>query len=277
MKKLSILTPTRDGLVDINYTSSLLATQKLLSGEWEVEPTMISGASDITSARNALFNLWYQTDVDVVMFIDSDVSWNPRDLKRWLDSGLFVVSGNYPKKAFNVQNLLKAAHLLQNKYGEVDPKKALRASFEYISTGAHRKIVKGEYEGYMLVDAVGMGMFMMRREAADVVMSWAEENMQKTKFSTLSYEKAVEGYPIFNHVMDENGQGYGEDFSFCRRLGEAGVQIFLDPKMTLRHTGTVSFDGCFQDMMDVVELAKEAGNEEWREDFIGKPAETASK
>ena len=54
-KKLAIVTPTRDGLVDINYATSVIGLIKIADG-WEIEPTMISGASDITAARNALFN-----------------------------------------------------------------------------------------------------------------------------------------------------------------------------------------------------------------------------
>jgi len=269
MQKIAILTPTRDGLVDINYTNSLLATQKLLAGEWEVEPTLVSGTSDITSARNTLFNLWYYTtDVDVVMFIDSDVSWNPRDLKRWLDKGYYQCSGNYPKKAFTPEAFLRAAHLLQQQEGEIDIKKALRASWDYISTGRHNVIASGDYEGLMTTEGVGMGFFMMHRDAADILMDWAEANMTKTVFYTLNEEKPAEGYAVFNHVQDEEGKNYGEDFSFCRRMTEAGLTILLDPKVTLRHTGNVAFDGEFQCLVDVMKLAKESGSPELGNNFL---------
>ena len=276
MKKLAILTPTRDGLVDINYTSSMLATQKLLAGEWEVEPTMISGASDVTSARNTLFNLWYgTTDVDAVMFIDSDISWNPEDLKRWLDKGYYMCSGNYPKKAFNPEAFLRAAHLMQKVDGEVDVKKALRASYDYISTGRHNLISGGDYDGLMTTEGVGMGFFMMHRDAADVLMDWAKENMTKTKFYTLSEDKPTEGYAVFNHVQDEEGKNYGEDFSFCRRMIDAGLTILLDPNVTLRHTGNVGFDGEFQCLIDVMKMAKEAGEPDLGNNFLSSEAPDA--
>jgi hypothetical protein len=259
MKKLSVITPTRDGLVDINYTSSLLASQKLIEN-WDIQPTMISGASDIVNARNALFNLWYQQkDVDACIFIDSDISWNPEDLKRWLDVGYSLIGANYPKKKFNPKLFYQICSALERRDGQVDFKKALSSSYDYVSTGEHKIVkVEGDFQNMMLAEAVGMGFFMIDREAANVFFKWAEENMEKTEFSTLTGTGFVTGYPVFNH-LSKAGQHYGEDFSFCYRLKEAQLQLVLDPRVRLRHTGVASFDGCFNDFIEAYQMAQEDG------------------
>ena len=118
--KLAIVTPTRDGLVDINYATSVIGLIKVLD-LWEVEPTMISGASDITAARNALFNTWYySTDVEVFMFVDSDISFDPKAIAPWLDMEVECISATYPKKFFNHNAFLHVASLFQQEKGEIN-------------------------------------------------------------------------------------------------------------------------------------------------------------
>lgn len=268
-KRLSIITPTRDGLVDINYTSSLLASQKLID-DWDIEPTMISGASDIVNARNSLFNLWYYTtDVEACMFIDSDIGWNPEDLKRWLDGGFSLMSANYPKKKFNPELFYSIAKELEKRDGVVEFKKVLSASYDYVSTGQHHKVTEGDFKGMMITEGVGMGFFLIDREAADHLFNWAEENMTKTTFTSLvNRHEGLNGYPVFNHVSIPDFGNAGEDFSFCYRLKQAGLHIALDPRVRLRHTGTISFDGAFLDFVEAYEFMVEEKGEDFPSDFL---------
>ena len=252
--KLAIVTPTRDGLVDINYTSSIIGLMKTLD-KWEVEPTMISGASDITAARNALFNTWYySTDVEVFMFVDSDISFDPKAVAPWLDKEVGVISATYPKKFFNYHGFLHTASLFQQETGEINVEQALRASFDYTSTGRHELIGDGPAKGLMTVGGNGMGCFMIHRFAAEKLMKWAEENMEESTFSTLNDKKPQRGYAVFNHVRGEDGSNYGEDFSFCHRLTEAGVPIYLDPNVSIRHVGHAGFDGEFRAVLELMKL-----------------------
>jgi hypothetical protein len=255
-KRLAICTPTRDGLVDINYTASMVGSIKQIE-DWDIEPSMISGASDIVGARNAMFNAWYyKTDVEAMMFVDSDISWHPNDLERMLSYDCGVIAANYPKKSFKPMAFLQSATLFQTAENCVDPLQALRASYDYVSTGRHDLIIDGEFEGLMTVGGVGMGFFLIHREAAKILLDYAEETMHKVNFSSLDEKNPVEGYPVFNPLVTEDNFQFSEDFAFCRRLRDAGITIFLDPRVPLRHSGYANFDGCFQEQMLMVELAK---------------------
>jgi hypothetical protein len=252
--KLAIVTPTRDGLVDINYATSVIGLIKIAEG-WEIEPTMISGASDITSARNALFNTWYySTDVEVFMFVDSDISFDPKAILPWLDMDVEVISATYPKKFFNHHGFLHVASLFQQETGQINIDQAIRASYDYTSTGHHNLITDGPKKGLMTVGGNGMGCFMIRRSAADKLMEWAKENMEESTFSTLNDKKPQPGYAVFNHVRGEDGSNWGEDFSFCHRLREAGVDIHLDPAVSIRHVGHTGFDGEFIAVLELLKL-----------------------
>jgi hypothetical protein len=269
-KTVAVLTPTRDGLVDISYTQSLVASIRELSDEYDIQPTLISGVSDITTGRNKLWNLWYQTDVDFCLWVDSDISWNPIDLKNMLESPVAVIGGNYAKKEYNHEAFLRYASLQQNHLGEINVKEALEASFGYVSTGSHSKYIEGESKGLMSVEGVGLGFLLISRIAADELMNWAAINMQKLSMESLS-GKRIKGYPVFNPVtgLDIDGEdvGYGEDFSFCKRLNESGVKIFIDPSMRLRHSGYHVFDSCFDSFLKMSELSSENNVQVPREDY----------
>jgi len=255
--KLAIVTPTRDGLVDINYATSVIGLIKVLD-LWEIEPTMISGASDITAARNALFNTWYySTDVEVFMFVDSDISFDPKAIAPWLDMDVDCISATYPKKFFNHHGFLHVASLFQQETGEINVEQAIRASYDYTSTGRHDLITEGDRKGLMTVGGNGMGCFLIRRSAADKLMDWAEKNMEKSTFSTLNDKKPQPGYAVFNHIRGEDGSNWGEDFSFCHRLRQAGVDIHLDPAVSIRYVGHTGFDGEFRAVLDLLKLKQD--------------------
>jgi hypothetical protein len=256
-RRLAIVTPTREGLVDINYTSSLVESVKMID-DWDVKPTIISGASDIIGARNTLFNSWYwETDVEAMMFIDSDISWNPHDLKRWLAiEGVGVLAGNYAKKKVKPLTLLQTAQIFQTATGEVDPEKVMRAHFDYVSTGTHNEIVGGEFKGLHSVDGIGLGFMLVHREAADILMNWAASNMPRCKVNTLGEKDDLMGYAVFDPFVDENAQNWREDFAFCRRLKNAGLVIFMDSRVPLRHTGYTAFDGEFYAQLELVKHVK---------------------
>lgn len=261
-KRLAIMTPTRDGLVDINYCSSMVESIKLID-DWNISPSIISGASDIVGARNAMWNAWYyKTDVEAMMWIDSDIAWHPNDLKRWLSLECGVIAGNYAKKKFKPLSFLQSAEIFQASCGSVDPEQALRASYDYVSTGAHRNIISGEFEGLMTVDGIGMGFFLMHREAADILIKYADENWQdkKAKFYTLGQDNPILGYSLYNTIISEDGTSWGEDYSFCRRLKEAGITIFMDPNVPLRHGGYTVFDSNFSEQLKTVQAVRENPN-----------------
>lgn len=256
-KRIAIVTPTRDGLLDMNYALSLFHTAKVLD-EYEVEPTLLGGVSDIITGRNKLWNRWYyDTDVEYILWVDSDVSYSPLDLKQLLTYDVEVIGGCYPKKGIEIPRLLKTALTMQKLYGEVDAQKCLWASLSYV-TGGQCDIYADTHPlgGLGLVDHIGMGFCLISRSGAKKLMDWAEKNMNPVKWDW--YDKEVTGYGVFNPI-DEDGQGYGEDYSFCIRLKKAGIPIHFHPKMKLRHSGSAQYDGNFHQVIQLAQDCKDAG------------------
>lgn len=44
--------------------------------------------------------------------------------------------------------------------------------------------------------------------------------------------------PYFNSPLDENDQFMTEDFYFFKKCQEAGIQVYCDPHITVKHVGT---------------------------------------
>jgi len=259
-KRIAIVTPTRDGLVDMNYTNSVFHTQKILGKDYDVELSLLSGVSDIVGGRNKIFNKWYyDTDVEYLLWVDSDISYSPLDLKKMLEFDVDVIGGNYPKKKIDVRTLLQTASLMQNLTGEVDAQSCLEASFEYVVGGQTNIIQGGDLDGLSTCEMLGMGMMLMKREGADKLISWCDKNM--TKKSWPWNGKMIEGYGVFDSSVNSDGHNLAEDFAFCSRLKEAGIKLYFHPRMKIRHSGYMAFDGDFQQVVDLAMLAYENGQE----------------
>lgn len=259
-KKIAIVTPTRDGLVDINYTNTVYQTQKILGDEYNIELSLMSGVSDISAGRNKIFNVWYyNTDVEYLLWVDSDISFSPLDLKKMLEYDVDVIGGNYAKKQIEVKTLLETAALMQRMDGQVDAQSCLEASLTYVVGGSTSIMKGGDKDGLATCEMLGMGLMLMKREAADKLVAWCDDNMTKKKWAWNN--DFCEGYPVFDPWVNERNENLAEDFAFCTRLKEAGIKLWFHPKMKIRHSGYMSFDGDFQQVVELALKAHEAGEQ----------------
>lgn len=256
-KKLAICTPSRDGMFPINYLSSQEAILNNFPKGWDVQYSLVRGTSDITNARNTFINKWYfETDSDAMLFLDSDIGFYAEDLAKLLKwsevEGVDFIGGNYPKKTIEVANILQCANNWHTK--EIVVQDLISASAKYVSEGRHSLFKEGTWEGLCQVDGIGMGCFLITRKSAKKLFDWAKKNMEKTFFHTFGTE--VGGYPVFNNMSNEKGN-FGEDFSFCKRVKEAGLNIFCDPTMKFTHTGMYDYYGRFEDALIYFKNQKE--------------------
>jgi hypothetical protein len=133
---------------------------------------------------------------DKILWIDSDINWTPQDVLKLYHSDKDIVSG---------------AYLLAN--GEVT---AYRELFKPGMT--YDEVI--ELKEPLRVDAVGMGFLMVK--------SGVFESLSRPWFQS----------PIAD--LEFNGKKYsipilGEDLSFCKRVKDAGFDIWLDPSVKLIH------------------------------------------
>jgi hypothetical protein len=57
----------------------------------------------ITRARNGMAYDFMQSDATHLMFIDADITFDPKDIVRMIDADKDIICGLYPKKEINWQ------------------------------------------------------------------------------------------------------------------------------------------------------------------------------
>jgi glycosyltransferase involved in cell wall biosynthesis len=97
MLKVLIATPAYDGRLDVWYTTSLVNSVRIAQENGIfLHPVFMSYDALVQRARNDLFRL--ALDYDAVIWIDSDLEWNPMWIMELLGSDKDVIGGTYRKK-----------------------------------------------------------------------------------------------------------------------------------------------------------------------------------
>lgn len=211
-KKLKVLigTPTYDGKFDVYYVDSLLNTIALKDQNIEIYPLFICYDSLIQRARNDIFKIAYESDVDILVFIDADVGWNPQDFFKLVRSNKDIIGGSYRKKSDDEE--LYVVKAMDDK----DPSLNLTI----------------DTDDSMEVAGLGCGFMKVSRKA--IVDIW----------NTSKPYKSVKGDSrmIFEVVCEDNDL-ISEDIYFCKKWRDLGNKVYLDTSITCTHTGTKTFFG----------------------------------
>ena len=97
MLKVLIATPAYDGRLDVWYTTSLVNSVRIAQDNGIfLHPVFMSYDALVQRARNDLFRL--ALEYDAVIWIDSDLEWNPMWIMELLGSDKDVIGGTYRKK-----------------------------------------------------------------------------------------------------------------------------------------------------------------------------------
>ncbi len=203
MKKLMIATPAQGGLVDINYAFSLAQTlHHLAMNNISSSIVIRQSGSLIISERNNLLWHFYNSDCSHMLCIDADIGWDYKDVLRWLEMDKELIAGCYLAKG--------------------DKGFLFRPiTYEHIDI---------EKDGLILAKAVPFGFVMLSRECLSNMIEAHRDLYYK------SIDGKDEGYGLFNTCVKDQ-QFWGEDYSFCLRAWDAGVQLWIDPYVELTHAG----------------------------------------
>lgn len=166
-------------------------------------PTILAKRSGplIAPARNALVRSFLEGTTDSkLLFVDSDINFEVRDVERLDNDDLPVVSGLYYGMNEDGSTFPVAHQLVAGMY-------------ERIGT-FHSK------DKPFRVDAVGMGFCLIRREVLVEML----------------HQKSDEPLWPFAEIVLPSGQPVGEDVAFCWRCP---FKISIDPRVKLGHIKSV--------------------------------------
>lgn len=219
MRKVLIATPSYDGKIDVWFANSLIETLKLgLVNDILVHPIYMSYDALIQRSRNDLLALAVEGDWDDVIWIDSDITWDPRWVLDLLNYDVDVVGGTYPKKSLQSETYPV----------KCDPDKLILDS-----------------RGLIEVQGLGTGFLRMSKKAIQALWDNSPEYTEGGQSKRWAFD-----------VRIEDGTLISEDIIVCKRLAELGFPVYLDPVMTCGHVGNLKYTGNFVDWAKNLNLLK---------------------
>jgi len=97
-----IATPMYGGMCVGYYTQSIIQMISVFMQKGiNTQFSFMFNESLITRARNALVHQFLKTNATHLLFIDSDIKFNPEDILRMLEADKEIICGIYPKKEIN--------------------------------------------------------------------------------------------------------------------------------------------------------------------------------
>lgn len=99
MRNVLVGTPSYDGKLDVWYVNSLYQSIHLcMANNINLIPVWMSYDAIITRTRNDIMSIMMEANCDDLLWIDSDIEWNPEWVLKLLSYNEDIVGGTYRKK-----------------------------------------------------------------------------------------------------------------------------------------------------------------------------------
>lgn len=216
MTKLFIATPAYDGKVHAEYAIALAETLTRLNSQGiAVEFQINCSGSLLAAERNRIVKAFMESDCTHILMIDSDLAWQAMAVIGMILKDVDFVAGVYPARKDN-------AFLFRP---------ALRED------GA---IIANNEKMLLKMDYIPAGFMMIKKSAMQKIIDAHPETAFVPKDTALP-----SGHALFNTEVFE-GEFWGEDYFFCRKAREAGIDIWVDPNLQFNHAGVI---GCMASVL----------------------------
>lgn len=251
-KKLFLATPMYGGACAGVYARSI-ADLSAVCAKYDIPLQIyyLFNESLITRARNYCADEFLRSDATHLMFIDSDIGFNPQDVLGLLalqtdESDYDVISGPYPKKCISWEKIKMA---VDKGFADEDPNMLERFVGDYVfnpKSGAAEIPIGQPVE----VMETGTGFMMIRRKTFDVYKeAFPHLSYKPDHVRTAAFDGSREIHAYFDCIIDPVSRRYlSEDYMFCYNTEKAGMKVWLCPWMSMQHVGSYNFGGSLADL-----------------------------
>lgn len=202
--KISVAIPVYDAKLHIQIVRCLLGEQAIAYGLGdELQVSFMSSNSGIVEGRNQLAHEFMESDMDRLVFLDSDVSFEPGAIIKIAHQPVDFVGGCY---RFKLKEECYPIQWMENQ-----------------EIWANRM-------GLIEVQSLPTGFLSLSKNVFQ-----AMKDKYPDRYSVLRNQNGnVKSFNYFQMPVVD-GILYGEDYYFCREWKAMGGQIFLDPELNLTH------------------------------------------
>lgn len=258
-KKLFVATPMYGGACNGMYTRSMCDLTALCTRYGiEMRSYFLFNESLITRARNYCVDEFLRSGFTHLLFIDSDIGFNPQDVFALLalqgdDDEYDIIGGPYPKKCITWEKIKQAVDK-----GVADENPNVLEEFvgdfvfnPVIEPGQTSKEIRLDEPAEVL--EIGTGFMMVRREAMEKFQKAYPEIMYRPDHvRTEAFDGSREIGMFFQAEVDPESKRYlSEDYWFCQKARKAGMKVWICPWMHLQHAGFYTFGGKLQALASI--------------------------
>jgi hypothetical protein len=208
----------------------------------------------ITRARNYCVDEFMRSDATHLMFVDSDIGFNPNDVLALMalskeGSEYDIIGGPYPKKCISWEKV-KAA--VDKGVADENPNVLEKFVGDYVFNpkGGATSIPLGQP---VEVLEIGTGFMMARKNTFNkFAEAFPQYAYRPDHVRTEHFDGTRKIMQYFQAEIDPKSERYlSEDYWFCQKVQEIGLKTWFCPWMQMQHVGTYIFGGSLADLASI--------------------------
>ena len=236
---LYIAVPCYDNTVTESFMMSLIKSMLTFSSIGLKTSVSTLADSLISRSRNMLVaKFMANPEYTHLLFIDSDISFEPDSILKLLWHDKDVIAGAYPVKEINwekTETMVREGIPIRQAV-----KESARFAFSAIEPGQTKVDVS---DGAISAYDLGTGFMLIKRSTIEKMIEAFPELKYVDDTGGLSSEENKYSYNFFNPHIDSRQRYLSEDYAFCRYWQQLGGKTWLDPSIDLVHTGRFRYSG----------------------------------
>jgi hypothetical protein len=254
-KKIFVATPMYGGICGGQYTKST-ADLASLAAQYgmDVRFFYLFNESLITRARNYLVDEFLRSDCTHLMFIDSDIGFDPNDVIALAviaqeGTDKHIVCGPYPKKCIAWEKIKRA---VDKGFADKNPNNLEKYVGDYVFNPKEGTGSIALDEPVEVLEG-GTGFMMIQRAALEKFQEAYPQYMYRPDHvRTEHFDGTREILMAFQAEVDPVSKRYlSEDYWFCQKSWDIGIKTWLCPWMKLQHMGSYVFGGSLIDLAQI--------------------------
>ena len=250
-KKIFVATPMYGGMCNGMYTKSSCDLAKICQAyNMDIKMFYLFNESLITRARNYCVDEFLRSDYTHMMFIDSDIGFDPNDVLSLAilanEGERDIICGPYPKKTIAWEKIKTA---VEKGFADGNPNLLENYGGDFVFNPAHG-VEEMRLDEPIEVLEGGTGFMMITREAFKMFdVTYPDLRYYPDHVRTKHFDGSRDIGMYFQSLIDPESKRYlSEDYMFCQYMKKAGVPTWYCPWIKLTHTGSYVFQGSLLDL-----------------------------
>ena len=263
-RKIFVATPMYGGQCHGMYTKSSVDLGKMCQAYGiEIKMWYMFNESLITRARNYCADEFMRSDYTHMVFIDSDIGFDPNDVLALTaladpedenpETRKEIICGPYPKKTIAWEKIKRA---VDKGYADENPGELDRFVGDYVFNPDDGSDEIRLDKPVPVLEG-GTGFMCIQRSALEkFTEAYPQQLYLPDHVRTVSFDGTREIMCFFDALIDEKSKRYlSEDYMFCQWAREIGIKTWMCPWMKLIHNGSYQFGGS---LVDIAQLGAAA-------------------